>query len=270
MPTGNDIEYEDENGIVRCLGNLRPKKEPTGKKYGVVKGTPIFDRKDWTAFIDRNGTGPEVGWLPPVHDQSRTNMCNCSATAGAMENQRFKQGLTYQKLSAADLYRRICGGVDQGSMLQDGLAEATKNGIATVSTVPYLDWQNNYPAAKAQRAVYRVVDAYLCPDFAACISAVIQGYDLVSGIEWYSKYNPKDDGWLPGPTGQHVGGHAVHGYKATYRKRGGKTEYGIWHQNSWGPSWGLGGRCVFPESVYEEGNIGGWWAVVQMVEAEEE
>jgi hypothetical protein len=171
-----------------------------------------------------------------------------------------------KRLSAGDLYKRICGGVDQGSYLEDGLIAAVNQGIATVNTVPYLDWFNTYSAAGPERKFYKVTKAFLCPKFEHCISAVLQGYDLISGIEWYNNYVPKSDGWLPSSGSGYVGGHAVHGYKATYKKSGGKTIYGIWHQNSWGPSWGLGGHCVFPESAYA-GNVGGWWAVAQVTQS---
>lgn len=268
-----DTQYVDEDGVVRRLGNLVPKKGPakTWAVYGSTPQTPVFDRADWRGFIDILGsTGPESNTLPPVHHQRDTNMCNCSATAGAMESQRTKQGMEYRPLSAGDLYHRICvNGGDNGSFLEDGIRAAMREGVASTGVVPYLDWRTNHgKAAREDRANHRVTKAYLCPTFDHCISAVIQGYDLISGIAWFRNYRPDGEGWLPRPAGGSVGGHAVHGYKATYRKFGGRYAYGIWHQNSWGDEWGLGGRCVFPEWTYD-GVVGGWWAVVQVVQTDE-
>lgn len=265
-------EYTDPDGVVRRLGNLPRAKEPAKMSgvYGTTPQTPVFGRRDWRGFIDiLGGTGPESFTLPPTHHQQSTNMCNASATAGAMEAQRTKQGMAFKSLSAGDLYRRISGGVDGGSYLEDGLRVAMREGVASADVVPYLDWQRDYRrAAEEDRRNYRVTKAYLCPTFDHCISAVIQGYDLISGVRWFRNYTPGEDGWLPAPQGGSVGGHAVHGYKATYRKVGNRYVYGIWHQNSWGSTWGLGGRGVLPESVYD-GWVGGWWAVVQVVQTEE-
>ena len=47
---------------------------------------------------------------------------------------RKEQGLVGPLLSPADLYDRINGGRDQGSMLEDAMAELAKNGVGTVAT----------------------------------------------------------------------------------------------------------------------------------------
>jgi len=266
------IKYEDPDGITRHLGNLRPTKPPKGfVKYASSQAplTQVYPRSQWQGFIDEAGLDEIDFDLPPTHYQNDYGMCNCSATAGAMESQRHKQGRVYKHLSAGDLYRRICyQGGDNGSLLEDGIRAAMDDGIASVDTVPYLDWKQDFPGAKQDRKNYKVTAAYLCPSFDHCISAVIDDYDLISGIEWYQNYVPGDDGWLPRPKGNSVGGHAVHGYKATYKKIGGKTVFGIWHQNSWGPSWGLAGKCVFPEWAFD-GQVGGWWAVAQVTHTDE-
>ena len=135
-----------------------------------------------------------------------------------------------------------------------------RTGLASVEIVPYLDWQRQHPGASEDHKNHVVLEAFLCPTFDHCMSAVLQGFDLISGILWYSNYKPDSDGWLPAGRGN-SGGHAVHGYKPTYR---GNT-FGIWHKNSWTNSWGyshndIGGLCVFPESAYR-GPVGGWWAI---------
>jgi hypothetical protein len=193
-------------------------------------------------------------------------MCNCSATSCGIEACRMEDGLPYVKVSAGDLYHRISGGSDNGSTLEDGLHEATTVGIASVDVVPYLDWRRNYPRAAQDRPRFRVLEAFLCPTFDHCMSAVMMGFKLVSGVLWCENYDPDGDGWLPLRPGKVAGGHAVFGYKPSRRK----GKYGIWHQNSWTERWGpKGGRCVFNEGMYD-GPIGGWWAIrVVVTEADD-
>ena len=257
------------------LGNLDDGPQPSQTEWPVfgTGATPMIDREHWVELIKIAGDGgPGSDYIPDTHNQKTTKMCNASATAGAMETQRAKQLLDRKKrLSAGDLYKRINGGTDGGSYLEDGMMAVMGKGIATTNTVKYLDWQSDTPAeAAAERKFYKVTKAFLCPTFDHCMSAVLQNYDIVSGITWYNSFfTPKADGWLPAPSGGSAGGHAVHGYRATYRGSVSNPVFGIWHQNSWGPSWGLEGKCVFPESVYTT-SVGGWWAIVQVAQSDGE
>lgn len=247
---------DPNTGHVFSLGNLDQPIVGNWPEYGATPETPLVPRAQWDGIVAALGTDAYDPFLPPVHDQDGIGMCNASATAAAIEACRLSIGLDPVSLSGGDLYHRISGGSDRGSTLEDGLKEA-QNGIAETSVVPYLDWRTNYgQATVASRAKSKVLEAFLCPTFDHCFSAVSSGFKLISGIMWYSNYTPDKDGWLPRGSGG-AGGHAVMGYKPT--KRG--NDYGIWHQNSWRATWGgFGGRCVFPESVYTR-SIGGWWAV---------
>ena len=260
-------------GVVRPLGNLPPRQAPAASSdrplFGSTPHTPPIPRGQWKTLIDtkfRSPSGAERQpfYLPPVHNQGRTNMCNCSATTAAMEIQRAKQGLDYTQLSAGDLYSRIHQNGDGGSYLEDGIRVSMEQGVASADVVDYLDWQSSTSSAAADRKNYRVTEAYLCPTFELCMSAVLRGFPLISGIDWYYDYEELDQGWLPRNPRSRQGGHAVMGYMPTYRMAGGQPVFGIWHQNSWGDTWGVGGRGVFPEDVYTAA-VGGWWAVVQVV-----
>lgn len=256
-------EFTLDNGSVVKLGNIAP---PDGlvsswPVFGSVPNTPIIPRDEWVERIDAGGQGPEVGWgMPYVHDQQDVGMCNASATASAMESCRAKQGLPVRRLSAGDLYRRICfNGRDSGSLLEDGIRVAMAEGLPTVNACPYMDWKTDFQSAAEERKQHKVLEAFICPTFDACMSAVLSGFDLISGVMWYNSYfKPGPDGWLPAPSGS-AGGHAVHGFKATYKMTTHGTTFGIWHKNSWKLSWGLNGRVVFPEKSYV-GQVGGWWA----------
>jgi hypothetical protein len=196
-------------------------------------------------------------FLPPVSDQNGVGQCNASCTATMVEYLRSRQGVPYVQLSAADLYHRINGGRDQGSLLEDAMREVMKRGVGTVATSGYLWKQGSWkgPASDAERARYRVLEAMVCPTFDHCMSAVFQGFALNTGIMWYANYTPGADGWLPPPGGR-AGGHSIFGFKPA--KKG--NLYGIVHQNSWSEQWGKSGRFVIPETAYT-GPVGGWFAV---------
>jgi hypothetical protein len=251
------------DGSVRRLGNNRPKNGLTKvwREYGTTPETPLIPRSEWAARIRAIGDGPDFKDLPPVHDQDGVGQCNCDDTTAALESLRMSQGLPYVKLSAADLYGRINGGVDEGSTLEDAMHEIMTNGVGTAATSGTLWRPGMTPAPPSERTKYRVLEAFLCPTFDHCMSAVIEGFRLSSGIEWFTNYNPNADGWLPVRRIGLAGGHAVFGYKPATT---GFT-YGLWHLNSWGANWGLQGCCVFPESAYK-GQVGGWWALRSAVD----
>jgi len=178
---------------------------------------------------------------------------------------RMRQGLPYVQLSSADLYARINCGRDGGSLLEDALKEVMTNGVGTAATSGTL-WKNGVykgPASDAERAKYRMLEAFVCPTFDHVISAVFQGFAVNSGVLWYDNYTPDADGWLPVGVGNY-GGHAIFGYKPAFRA----GRWGVWHQNSWGVNWphaGAGGRFVIPESAYT-GPVGGWFAFGSVVD----
>jgi hypothetical protein len=251
------------DGSVRRLGNIAPAAglDPTWQTYGESPKTPLIPRSEWPARM-AGFDGPEMAGLPPVHDQNGVGQCNADGATAATEFVRGRQGLPYRRLSGADLYSRINGGRDQGSLLEDGMAELLTNGVGLASTSGEL-WKSGSwkgAASPEERAKFRLLEAFVCPTFDHVFSAVLEGFAVVSGIAWYDGYTPGPDGWLPRPSGR-SGGHAIFGYKPA--ARGG--EYGVWHQNSWGERWGLKGRFVIPESAYD-GPVGGWWAVRSAVD----
>ncbi len=266
-------EFKLPDGTVRRLGNIAVPEstlmKANWKVYGDVAKTPIIPRTQWKNAIDEMGDPdePTMYGLSYVHDQNGIGMCNASATVSAMESQRAKQGLPMVALSGGDLYSRIAvGGVDQGSLLEDGIKAAMDQGVASVKTNPYLKWRGVSSAAVKERPKYKVLEAFLCPSFDEIISALIAGFDIISGIWWYDNYTPDRSGWLPPPGGGR-GGHATHAFKPTYRMTAsGGLQYGLWHKNSWTTNYGLKGFFVTPESCYNQNGIGGWWAVRSVVD----
>ena len=253
------------DGSTRRLGNVAPDPARTRlilPEYGSVPNAPLIPRSEWPALIRSTGDGPDFAFLPPVHDQDGVGQCNASATAAMIESCRLQQGLPYVALSAADLYARINGGRDQGSLLEDAIREAMSDGIGTVDSCGYLWKRGSFKgeATTAERQRFRMLECFVCPTFDHVMSAVLSGFRINSGIMWAANYEPGPDGWLPRPSGN-AGGHAIFGYKPAMRG----TQFGIWHQNSWGTRWGVGGRFVIPEPAYS-GPVGGWFAVRSVVD----
>ncbi len=250
------------DGTTRRLGNVVPTAAPGPGwgTYGAVPETPLIPRAEWADRIRDIGDGPDFPFLPPVHDQNGVGQCNADATTAVMESLRASQGLPYQQLSAADLYHRINGGSDRGSLLEDAIREAMTNGVGLAATSGTL-WKTGVwkgPASSQDRGRFRLLECWLCPTFDHVMSAVLSGFRINSGIMWYANYTPDQSGWLPRPSGR-GGGHAIFGYKPAVRTVNGRPEFGVWHQNSWGTRWGVGGRFVIPEAAYA-GPVGGWWA----------
>jgi hypothetical protein len=201
-----------------------------------------------------------------IRNQGSIGMCNCSAATGLLSTYRNLAGYGDCELSAGDLYRRICGGRDQGSMLGDALTELQSNGVCLVSDVPYQEWRkDSSPAAKATAKRFRISEAYDCPTFEHLATALQCGFLVDLGVMWGSSWSVDADGWLPARAGRGAGGHALQGVGLL--ERGGK--WGIKVANSWGPAWGVNGFGVIPESDFT-GEFSDGWAVRAVVDSSDE
>lgn len=247
--------YEHTDGSIFGLGCIlgQPLKF-SHRPYGSDEHTPMVTENEWEQIaIASNGDQPSAPIMNYIHDQNGYGMCNASATASAMELENLKATGDYDKLSAGDLYNRISGGSDNGSTLEDGLMEG-RNGIASISEVPYLEWRRR--SAGTTRKNAQVLEWYLASSFAECYSGVCRGFSLITGIMWYDNFDPDSKGRLPSRGRGQPGGHAIHGYKPGWID--GKPY--IWHKNSWTTRYGLAGHMAIGREHYD-GDIGGWWLV---------
>jgi len=221
--------------------------------FGESPNVPLIDRGGWKDTR-------LASFLPGVYDQDGVGQCASSAACTLAEMAAKIQGITYPKLSAGDLYgrRAVNGGSDNGSLLEDNLKELIDNGVAPASMVPYV-WDRKMTRSAAvieERKKYRILEAYWCPSFEAAASAIQQGFVVEVGLMWPNA-EPGADGWLPNV--RTSGGHALCAYGLVSKQVNGKTVWGLLVRNSWGPSWGMAGDCIIPESLFG-GNIGGFYA----------
>ena len=257
----NELDMPD--GTKVKLGNRVPLRSGPVRFAAIGDGgtnTKLIDRSKWPSLLAAYNS---IDWtqpgLPRKKNQNGVGQCNPTAAALAMEHCRARQGLHEVILSPADLYVRINGGHDDGSLLEDALSELQTNGIGTSTTCGDL-WKQGYfkgQASAQERNRFRADEVYHCPSFDHQFSAALQGFSLVTGISWYDNYTPDADGWLPEPNGNY-GGHAIFGYKPTVRN----GRYAIWHMQTWGDSYAphTDGSFAIPEDRYD-GNIGGCYAI---------
>lgn len=246
------IGIVDKLGETRFLANLIPLRgpNPAWKIYGDHPATPMIPRSQWKP----------VSWshfTPPIKDQNGIGACNAFATINTMEHARAAAGLPYVELSAGYLYGNINGQRDQGSMLEDALEFVTLHGTCTAATVGPLVWQKSRwsPAAEAESANYKIVEAYWCPSFDHCASAIQKGFTLDVGLMWADGDDTDGNGWIPERPRGSQGGHAIMRDELVFDG----ARWGLGGPNSWSARWGANGRMVIPEKRFDSA-IGGYWA----------
>ncbi len=237
--------------------------------------TPGKPKLKWTKVGDPGGRVPLIpranwkpvdlgAFLPPVYDQDGVGQCASSAACTIWEACRKQAGLTYVYASAGDLYSRVNGGYDGGSMLEDNMVVLANQGVAPSSRIPYV-WdgrRHNDAGTVEARKPNKVVEIYLCDDFDAVASAVQQGFFCEIGTWWYANFEPDRDGWLPKAGRGAQGGHALCVYGLERHVDG---TWGLKLRNSWSSGWGITGNCVIPEN-HLSGQFSGYWAVRAVVQ----
>jgi hypothetical protein len=247
-----------DDGTERRLGNNPPSLGllRAWRTYGDAPETPMIPRSAWKP-IDLSR------FISPIKDQDGIGACNAFDTCYVAEACRAVQGLPHVTLSPGYLYGNINGGVDDGSLLEDAMSWMLAHGTCLASTVGELDWRDaNSSAGAAEAKRYRVLEAFVCPTFDHMASAIQSGFFVSAGVNWYANYSQVDgDGWLTDHPRRNVGGHAI--CRSSLVERGGA--WGLGGPNSWGVSYGANGFMVMPEPGFE-GQVGGWWAVREMVD----
>ncbi len=236
-----EIDPADGGGEARVLATLVPTNATPLVLDTVFPDALLVPKSKWKPISFKQ-------YFPRIKDQNGIGMCGCSAGGNVTEGtRRMVGGLADVDLSAGDVYRRVSGGRDRGSLPEDVLQEIVENGIAPTSDVPYLEWQRNVNSPT--RKNYKIDLAYWCPTTDHVGSALQQGF-LIHGSSWWYKRDPIDsDGWLQPEGG---GGRGGHSYGLCGMQQRG-NRWGYEFPNSWTFQWGLGGFGVAPEERIAEG-----------------
>lgn len=242
------------------LGRL-PRRAAVGGVF------PVFGARDQTTTLVPRQQWAPIDFhhlVPKILDQDGQGACNAFASVQALHVIRQQAGLPFVELSAGNLYGRINGGRDAGSVLADALQELQRNGVCKAATVPHLSWrQRTWPddwRAEARR--FRILEAYDCPTFDHIASALLAGFPVNVGILVGRNFAPdSDDGWVPDYRGG-GGGHALCAVGLARKA----NRWGVMVANSWGQDWGQAGFAIVPESYFSRTPFADAWAVCGVVD----
>jgi len=243
--------------VERPLGCL-PRTAQPGEIFPLLTAAaPLIPREKWKPISFRQ-------YVRRVQEQDGIGSCNANAATGTVEDLRSVNGMPQLPLSAGNLYGRINGGSDRGSLLGDALDALVKDGVCTTAVVGNIDWRNwNAPGWQEEAKRFRILEAWDCPSFDYVSSATQLGFFTDYGIPVHDNFEVEPDGWLPDPRGGVRGYHAMRAVGLAYHKK--RQTWGVLTVNSWSVRWGMKGFCVVPESYFKNVPFTDAWCVRSVV-----
>lgn len=232
-------------GNVYHLGKLPPDplKRAAFKDFTDVKPVPL-PRDQWRKINNRSVFGADF-----MLDQKQHGSCVGFSAAHALMRIRSMQGFTHVRLSGAYIYSKINGGRDNGAIISDALQELLANGTCTEAEA---GWDQIYPSeynASANETAKRfvVLEAYQANAFDDLVTGLHDGFIAVGAVMVGGSFMSLDGngvaGWDAGP-----GNHAVC-FDGVNRLPNGEWVLDL--PNSWGASFGVGGRCYVTQKHIE-------------------
>jgi len=215
------------------------------------------------------------GFMPPVYDQGQVGSCTANSIGAAWSFEHSKQGEPYFMPSRLFIYanERIMEGTplsdDSGAQIRDGVKSVAQLGVCSEETWPYLEdkYSIKPPQPAYDEALNNQATQYLSvsQDTNSLKAVLAAGQPICFGFTVYESFESAtvaQTGLVPMPntsTEQCLGGHAVLlvGYQAD----------GSWIvRNSWGPSWGISGYCIFPQQYLTNPSMASDFWVIKKVE----
>jgi C1A family cysteine protease len=205
-------------------------------------------------------------YMPPVYDQLRLGSCTANALAAAIEFDIRRQGLTDFTPSRLFIYynERVLERTqneDAGAEIRDGAKTLHRVGACSEDTWPYdvSAFRTPPPKAAYDEASKTKTVSYGRVPRHVMTTLLASGTPFTIGFTVYSSfYNVGDDGVMPMPDGDVLGGHAV--LVCGYATIGNQFYYRV--RNSWGDSWGDAGYFWMPAAYLMNTRLSqDFWAI---------
>lgn len=196
---------------------------------------------------------PEEFSLPlnmEVKNQRQVSSCVAHAVSSILEYHAIPK----VSLSTNFIYgirKELFNSEGKGMMLRDACKIAVDYGDMLLEDCPgnnevpkSYDIANiafNDQSKLATASKYRILKYFLCTSNKDIKYALYNYGPVLASMKWYNNYTVGRDGMLSGDSKGEYGNHAIVIY--------GYTPDGFWCQNSWGKSWGKGGRFFVPNSI---------------------
>ena len=193
--------------------------------------------------------------MPSVRDQGDVGSCVGFGIGASLCAEAKFLGIFSEWYSPTWIYngaRFVEGSLlkDSGCEPGDALSWLSKKGCLLEQFWPYnpnkLDTSTPSSVREAQAIKYPEFAYYRVVDGATGIcSAIAEGHVVSIGNPWFDNWMEAPKGVLPEPSSSIVGGHetCLYGYDQDLRM--------FYGQNSWGSSWGMGGRFIMPFSALD-------------------
>ena len=205
-----------------------------------VTGIEPIPRSDWSSYYFRR---PRKN--VPIYDQGSRGKCVSSSTSRAMMVIRDRAGFPFELLSDDEFYTFINGGVDEGANLGDAVDAAVAHGIAPQSAVSStaLGPPGYDDRARQAGMRFRLRGGGGIPlkTVDEVFTASVLGYEVIFAVEAGEAYVTDQRGVVA-----YLGtglNHAQHCGEGVWADAAGDVYFD--GANSWGTSFGIGGRCSY-------------------------
>jgi C1A family cysteine protease len=197
----------------------------------------------------------------PIKDQKAEGSCTGHAYSSILEFlcRKYKKTspiFSPQFLYAQELLEENNFPNDEGAQSKTGCVILSKYGCCEESAYPYKVGNITKPTEEqlANATKWKGGAYHRIPDVPNMLGCLASGYPFSVGFNVYGSFEGKwaVPGMMPIPnqdTDLLLGGHEVFACGYDQKKKA------VLIQNSWGESWGLGGRFWMPFQILQDGNL---------------
>lgn len=219
--------------------------------------TDVRDYKVEGTYLDLDEF--KLDKLPVVKDQKDVGSCVAHATSSILEWFNRQESNETYRLSTGFIYGmqgEVSKRTEPGMYLRDACKIVQKYGDCKSKYVPYnIEMPECYDRLKEELSTELYLRAYIhaVKSYARCLTdgaiehALFNYGPVLMSIRWYEDYTLDENSVVYFNTDSPSGCHAIMVY--------GFNSIGWLCQNSWGKSWGNGGRFILP---FEYGYVEAW------------